>query len=115
MSHSHYLPSAAPPLPSQAFSGAPSGAINPYAAAGNGAVTGLPGMAGVEKGMEDVRLSTAQGVGLGMPMAVQEPRDKELPKEPTGRSRSGTGKSTKEKKSVFGFMQGELLRIYLFS
>lgn len=114
MSHSHYLPAAVPPLPSQSFAQA-SGSANPYSASGaGGAVTGLPGMAGVEKGMEDVRLSSAQGVGLGMPMAVQEPRDKELPKEPTGRSRSGTGKSTKEKKSVFGFMQGELASSHRF-
>ncbi|KAI9636781.1 kinase-like domain-containing protein [Dioszegia hungarica] len=44
--------------------------------------------------------------GLGVPMPMQEPRDKELPKEPTitGRSRSGTGKSSKEKKSMFGFV-----------
>ena len=109
ISHSHFLPTAPPPMPHQPYSNVSAASTgNPYAAAGAGGVSGLPGIAGVEKGMEDVRLSSAQGVGLGMPMAVQEPRDKELPKEPTGRSRSGTGKSTKEKKSVFGFMQGEL-------
>ena len=48
-------------------------------------------------------------VGLGVPMGVVEPREKELPREPlpTGRNRSGTGKSMKDKKSVFGVLSGE--------
>ncbi|ORY33115.1 kinase-like domain-containing protein [Naematelia encephala] len=43
---------------------------------------------------------------MGMPMGVVEPKDKELPKEPatTGRNRSGTGKSSKDKKSMFGVL-----------
>nr|ODN78217.1 STE/STE20/PAKA protein kinase [Cryptococcus depauperatus CBS 7841] len=53
---------------------------------------------------------------VGMPMNVAEPRDreKELPREPgmirgeSGRSRSGTGRSSKDKKSMFGFVS-ELL------
>ena len=50
------------------------------------------------------------GLGVGMPMNVVEPREKELPKEPIamGRNRSGTGKSSKDKKSVFGVLSGEL-------
>jgi len=46
---------------------------------------------------------------MGTPMGVVEPRDKDLPKEPTamGRNRSGTGKSSKDKKSVFGVLSGE--------
>lgn len=45
---------------------------------------------------------------MGTPMGVIEPRDKELPKEPVvmGRNRSGTGKSSKDKKSVFGVLSG---------
>ncbi|EIW66081.1 hypothetical protein TREMEDRAFT_35601 [Tremella mesenterica DSM 1558] len=49
-------------------------------------------------------------MGMGMPMDVQEPKEKELPKEPssTRRNRSGTGKSMKDKKSIFGALS-ELL------
>jgi p21-activated kinase 1 len=49
------------------------------------------------------------GLGMGTAMAVVEPREKELPKEPVtmGRNRSGTGKSSKDKKSVFGVLSGE--------
>lgn len=60
--------------------------------------------------MEGTDLSGGQGaLGLGVPMVTQEPWEKDLPKEPTisGRSRSGTGKSSKEKKSMFGFVSGE--------
>jgi p21-activated kinase 1 len=50
------------------------------------------------------------GMGMGQPMGVVEPRDKDLPKEPItmGRNRSGTGKSSKDKKSVFGVLSGRL-------
>jgi p21-activated kinase 1 len=85
-----YLPTPqAPPLVHQPFS-APG---NPYA------------MSSVEKGMEETKI----GLGVGTPMPVQESRDKELPKEPPtmGRNRSGTGKSSKDKKSVFGVLSGE--------
>ncbi|OWZ61736.1 hypothetical protein AYX15_06082 [Cryptococcus neoformans] len=64
--------------------------------------------AAIEKGMEDVKMSGP--VGVGVPMGVVEPREKELPHEPGsaaamgGRSRSGTGRSSKDKKSMFGFV-----------
>ena len=75
-----------PPLLHQPFS-APT---NPYA------------MQSMEKSLD-----TNVGLGVGMPMAVMEPRDKELPDKPGGRSRSGTGKSsTRDKKSVFGVLTG---------
>lgn len=70
-------------------------------------------MHNLEKGLETAGAGPAGGsaaaIGLGVPMTVQEPKEKELPKEPaiSGRSRSGTGKSTKEKKSMFGFVSGE--------
>jgi p21-activated kinase 1 len=65
-------------------------------------------MSSLEKGMEAADIGGGNVGGLGVPMPMQEPRDKELPKEPTitGRSRSGTGKSSKEKKSMFGFVSG---------
>lgn len=47
---------------------------------------------------------------MGMPMNVVESKEKDLPKEPSaamGRNRSGTGKSSKDKKSVFGVLSGE--------
>ena len=80
-----------PPLNHQPFS-APT---NPYAAQT------------LDKQMED----TNMGLGVGVPMDVQEPRDKELPQEPAmRRNRSGTGKSMgKEKKSIFGALSGESL------
>ncbi|WWC91198.1 uncharacterized protein L201_006140 [Kwoniella dendrophila CBS 6074] len=55
-----------------------------------------------EKNFEDAKI----GLGVGVPLQVGEPKDKDLPKEPgtIGRNRSGTGKSSKDKKSVFGFM-----------
>nr|AAL58842.1 PAK1 kinase [Cryptococcus neoformans var. neoformans] len=57
--------------------------------------------------MEDVKMSGP--VGVGVPMGVVDPREKELPREPGsaamgGRSRSGTGRSSKDKKSMFGFV-----------
>jgi p21-activated kinase 1 len=66
-------------------------------------------MSSVEKGMEETKI----GLGVGTPMPVQEPREKELPKEPPtmGRTRSGTGKSSKDKKSVFGVLSGECVPI----
>lgn len=77
-----------PPLQHQPFS-AP---INPYA------VQAL-----------DQDFEEKVGLGMGTPMGVVEPRDKDLPKEPVpmGRNRSGTGKSSKDKKSVFGVLSGE--------
>ncbi|OCF39778.1 STE/STE20/PAKA protein kinase [Kwoniella heveanensis CBS 569] len=56
----------------------------------------------LEKSFEEAKI----GLGVGVPMNVGEPKDKDLPKEPgtIGRNRSGTGKSSKDKKSVFGFM-----------
>ncbi|WVR09051.1 hypothetical protein IAU60_006112 [Kwoniella sp. DSM 27419] len=56
----------------------------------------------LEKSFEDAKI----GLGVGVPMPVEQPKDKDLPKEPAtiGRNRSGTGKSSKDKKSVFGFM-----------
>lgn len=68
--------------------------------------------AAIEKGMEDVKMSGP--VGVGVPMGVVEPREKELPREPGsaamgGRSRSGTGRSSKDKKSMFGFVSGTSL------
>ncbi|OCF56442.1 STE/STE20/PAKA protein kinase [Kwoniella mangroviensis CBS 10435] len=56
----------------------------------------------LEKSFEDAKI----GLGVGVPLQVGEPKDKDLPKEPAtiGRNRSGTGKSSKDKKSVFGFM-----------
>ena len=78
-----------PPLTHQPFS-APG---NPYA--------------GAELGKTfDEKMS----LGGGVAMAVGEPRDKDLPKEPVtmGRNRSGTGKSSRDKKSVFGVLTGEL-------
>ncbi|WWC64014.1 uncharacterized protein I303_106620 [Kwoniella dejecticola CBS 10117] len=56
----------------------------------------------LEKSFEDAKI----GLGVGVPLQVGEPKDKDLPKEPgtIGRNRSGTGKSSKDKKSVFGFM-----------
>ncbi|ADV23175.1 Serine/threonine-protein kinase STE20, putative [Cryptococcus gattii WM276] len=62
----------------------------------------------IEKGMEDVKLSGP--VSIAVPMGVIEPREKELPREPGsvvvmgGRSRSGTGRSSKDKKGMFGFV-----------
>lgn len=81
-----------PPLQHQPFS-APG---NPYAGAS----------AGLDKDFDE-----KVGLGMGVPMNVVEPRDKELPKEPIamGRNRSGTGKSSKDKKSVFGVLSGELV------
>ena len=57
--------------------------------------------------MEETNL----GVAVGVPMNVVEPREKDLPREPVamGRNRSGTGKSLKDKKSVFGVLTGELI------
>lgn len=61
--------------------------------------------------MEDVKLSGP--VGVGVPMGVIESREKELPREPGsvvvmgGRSRSGTGRSSKDKKGMFGFVSGK--------
>lgn len=58
--------------------------------------------------MEDVKLSGP--VSIAVPMGVIEPREKELPREPGsvvvmgGRSRSGTGRSSKDKKGMFGFV-----------
>lgn len=52
-------------------------------------------------------------VGVAVPMGVIEPREKELPREPGsvvvmgGRSRSGTGRSSKDKKGMFGFVSGK--------
>ncbi|KAK8844042.1 hypothetical protein IAR55_006836 [Kwoniella newhampshirensis] len=62
----------------------------------------------LEKNFEEAKI----GLGVGVPMNVVEPKEKELPKEPpvVGRNRSGTGKSSKDKKSVFGFMS-DLLTI----
>ncbi|WRT69084.1 uncharacterized protein IL334_006067 [Kwoniella shivajii] len=56
----------------------------------------------LEKSFEDAKI----GLGVGVPLQVAEPKDKDLPKDPgtIGRNRSGTGKSSKDKKSVFGFM-----------
>lgn len=56
-------------------------------------------------------------VGVGVPMGVVEPREKELPREPGsaamgGRSRSGTGRSSKDKKSMFGFVSGTSLSLF---
>lgn len=65
--------------------------------------------------MEDVKLSSGP-VGVGVPMGVIEPREKELPREPGsvvvmgGRSRSGTGRSSKDKKGMFGFVSGKSSR-----
>lgn len=80
---------APPPLHHQPFS-APG---NPYANA-----------AGLDKDFDE-----KVGLGMGTPMGVVEPREKELPKEPVtmGRNRSGTGKSSKDKKSVFGVLSGK--------
>lgn len=87
---STFLSQPTPPLHHQPFS-APG---NPYTAQG-----------GLEKDFDE-----KVGLGMGMPMGVVEPREKELPKEPatTGRNRSGTGKSSKDKKSVFGVLSGKL-------
>ena len=42
-------------------------------------------------------------------MGLADSKDKELPKEPGGgRSRSGTGKSSNNKKSMFGVLSGAL-------
>jgi hypothetical protein len=81
---------APPPLQHQPFS-APG---NPYAAS-----------TGLEKSFEDAKI----GLGMGMPMGIADSKDKDLPKEPTtatGRNRSGTGKSSKDKKSMFGVFAG---------
>jgi hypothetical protein len=58
----------------------------------------------LEKTLEEVKI----GLGMGVPMNVVEPKEKELPKEPPamGRNRSGTGKSLNNKKSVFGVLTG---------
>ena len=58
----------------------------------------------LEKTLEEVEI----GLGMGVPMNVVEPKEKELPKEPPamGRNRSGTGKSLNNKKSVFGVLTG---------
>ena len=87
-SSSQFLNHPPPPLHHQPFS-APG---NPYAAA-----------AGLDRDFEE-----KVGLGMGQPMGVVEPRDKDLPKEPItmGRNRSGTGKSSKDKKSVFGVLSG---------
>jgi hypothetical protein len=73
-----------PPLTHQPFS-APG---NPYQS--------------LEQSMEGAKITN----GAGQPMTVVE---KELPSAPVtmGRNRSGTGKSTKDKKSVFGVLSGE--------
>ncbi|KIR35359.1 STE/STE20/PAKA protein kinase [Cryptococcus deuterogattii MMRL2647] len=86
----------------------------PFSAATAAAPSGNPyfpttAAAAIEKGMEDVKLSSGP-VGVGVPMGVIEPREKELPREPGsvvvmgGRSRSGTGRSSKDKKGMFGFV-----------
>jgi len=62
----------------------------------------------LEKQFDDANL----GLGVGMPMQIVDRKDdKELPKEPAtvGRNRSGTGKSSKDKKSVFGVLTGRFL------
>ncbi|KAL0247915.1 hypothetical protein I308_103993 [Cryptococcus tetragattii IND107] len=85
--------------PFSAAAAAPSG--NPY-------FPTTTATAAIEKGMEDVKLSGP--VGVAVPMGVIEPREKELPREPGsvvvmgGRSRSGTGRSSKDKKGMFGFV-----------
>ncbi|WVQ81098.1 hypothetical protein IAT38_003220 [Cryptococcus sp. DSM 104549] len=69
----------------------------------------------LEKSFEGVSLGAGAGsgggvgggvAGGGVPMGVAEPREKELPREPAsmGRNRSGTGRSSKDKKSVFGVL-----------
>jgi p21-activated kinase 1 len=66
-------------------------------------------MQSVEKSMEETKI----GLGIGMPMVMQETKEKELPKEPpamVGRGRSGTVKSSKDKKSVFGVLSGESVK-----
>ena len=70
----------------------------PFSAPGN------PYSVGIEKEFED-----KVGLGMGTPMNVIEPRDKDLPEKPItmGRNRSGTGKSMKDKKSVFGVLSGQ--------
>lgn len=85
-SSSQFFNHPPPPLHHQPFS-APG---NPYAA-------------GLDRDFDE-----KVGLGMGTPMGVIEPRDKELPKEPAvmGRNRSGTGKSSKDKKSVFGVLSG---------
>jgi p21-activated kinase 1 len=69
----------------------------PFSAPGN------PYAGGLEKDFDE-----KVGLGVGVPMGVVEPRDKELPEKPItmGRNRSGTGKSLKDKKSVFGVLSG---------
>ncbi|KAL7421293.1 hypothetical protein Q5752_004178 [Cryptotrichosporon argae] len=65
----------------------------PFSAPGN------PYTQPIEKTFEETKM----GLGMGVPMNVVE---KDLPKEPVtmGRNRSGTGKSSKDKKSVFGVL-----------
>ena len=65
--------------------------------------------AGYPQSLEKTLEETNLGVGVGVPMNVAEPREKDLPREPVamGRNRSGTGKSLKDKKSVFGVLTGE--------
>ena len=78
-----------PPLLHQPFSEP----TNPY------------GIQPLEQTFEEAKI----GLGMGVPMKVVEPKEKDLPKEPmtTGRSRSGTVKSQNNKKSVFGVLTGE--------
>ncbi|ODN81141.1 hypothetical protein L202_03234 [Cryptococcus amylolentus CBS 6039] len=90
-----YPPGQTPALPSPSvYTPMSANGVNPYS---------------LEKNMEDVKLAGQ----IGLPMGVAEPRhggavagEKELPREPTngGRSRSGTGRSSKDKKSMFGFV-----------
>lgn len=84
--------SAPPPVSHQPFTTSP----NLY-------VTQLLG-----KGMDDTKI----GLGMGLPMTVTEPKEKDLPKEPATRSRSGTGKSLGDKKSIFGTLTSKLLRYH---
>ncbi|KAK1922615.1 kinase-like domain-containing protein [Papiliotrema laurentii] len=73
----------------------------PFSAPGN------PYAGGLEKDFDE-----KVGLGVGVPMGVVEPRDKELPEKPItmGRNRSGTGKSLKDKKSVFGVLSDLLTK-----
>ncbi|KAK4683767.1 hypothetical protein P7C73_g6462, partial [Tremellales sp. Uapishka_1] len=82
---SAFLTPTPPPLHHQPFS-APG---NPYTS--------------LEKNFSD-----KVGLGVGMSMGID--KEKELPREPVamGRNRSGTGKSSRDKKSVFGVLS-ELL------
>ncbi|ORX39161.1 kinase-like domain-containing protein [Kockovaella imperatae] len=70
-------------------------AHHPYSAPGNPHIA-----TSLEKNFED-----KLGISGGIPMGLNDSKDKDLPKEPSGgRSRSGTGKSTNNKKSMFGVL-----------